>query len=76
MSSLHDLLSSSVLRSTLTLPSVIILTALAAFLAAFFYLIAPKYSSKEPSPVPHLLPFFGHAISFVKDQRGFFEWAK
>jgi hypothetical protein len=64
------------LASTVTSLPAIIIAATLASLAIIHYLTAPKYTALEPPPLPHVLPFFGHALSFVRDQRAFFEWAK
>lgn len=74
MYSLHDALQP--LLSVVTSTPVIIVAAIAMCLSLLSYIIAPKYTPLEPPPLPHLLPFFGHALSFVRDQRAFFEWAK
>jgi hypothetical protein len=59
----------------ISLPAVII-TGTVGFLLLLKSLTASRYSPLEPPPLPYLLPFFGHALSFVHDQRAFFEWAK
>jgi hypothetical protein len=55
-------------------PAIIVL--IARLLQFLNYLTTPKYALLEPPPLPHILPFFGHAIYFIRDQRAFFEWAK
>jgi hypothetical protein len=74
MSAFHIILAP--LWSIISSLPVVLIAATVGFLALINSITAPKYTPLEPLPLPHLLPFFGHALSFVRDQRAFFEWAK
>jgi hypothetical protein len=36
---------------------------------------SPKLEN-EPNALPTLIPFFGHAFSFARNKRSFFQWAE
>jgi hypothetical protein len=73
--SAFDSILTSLWQIITSLPAVIVGAAV-GFLTLLNYVTAPRYTSLEPPPLSHLLPFLGHALSFVRDQRAFFEWAK
>ena len=65
------------LLQTLKLTFLAMLTLIAGIAAALFFVVwitSPSYTSTEPQPIKHLIPFLGHGYSFAKNKRELYKW--